>query len=1016
MVPLRRFVALAIGGVLALILTVAAHAQVTTGTIFGRVVDTTGAVLPGATVTVTDEGTNAVKRAVTDARGDFTVAFLPVGAYTVTVSLDGFKTHTATGLAVSSGSKLDLTYTLEVGALNEVITVESVRPLLNTTSAEQDVNIGTQMVAELPIINRDIMGLLNQGTGLTVGSGSNGGNLSINGLPEFGFTFTIDGVNASPDAERATMATFNNYDFIRGTSLEAVKEVELSKNVFSAEIGMSMSGNVNIITKSGTNALHGSGFYQAQDGSWNSADLISGQKTPGTYHGFGGSLGGPIAKDKLFFFVAYEGYRDARQERQSGNVPSRQVRALGAATNPPSQEYWDIWPLPTGPENPGDTQALFVGNSDRDRNDDHITARLDYNMSSNDLLSLRYSRSRPNFVDPRLEIGNPRSFEGQIDTFSATYTRIFSNTVTSEFRFGYNKNRTNRLDGLWANDVINLDISGVPTSGGEGFKKYGTNWSLENTWSMVRGRHSLKFGALGRFWNGSRFNEEMPTYEFNTLEDFANNLSSGAQFQFELEDFQINSFDWGLFVQDDLRVGRDLMLNLGLRWDYTGVPTERDGRLFNRIGPYGGADGANPGIVRYRDPDHIYEPFYGMISPRLGFAWSMNEKTVVRGGFGVFYLPHNLYAGPVEIVQNALGEPFEFVATGEQLETYGIAYPDPSDEVKPLVSGPCDQTNYTCPQDQVFITDSSLDLERKNPYSLQWSLGVSRQLTNTLALDLAYVGSNGERLAYAPDYNRPDRFTGAVPFDNFGAFRHYTGDDSTTYHSLQTSLRRRFEKGVGFGVHYTYSVNLTYFRGDFNSGGNDEQPQEVPADGLMTPLANNRGLTPYHTRHRLYADFLWELPLGEGLLTKGWQIGGLLEVRSGTSLRILDRGSRGRGDRPDYVSDPYVDNWSDGDVPWQYLDPTAFARVPQTPARYQERPGTLGRRSYTGPGFWSFDMTLSKRFSFDQFSFQLRAEAFNVFNTTNYGNPAVQIESSSFGRITSVGEPRTWQLGVRFDF
>jgi opacity protein-like surface antigen len=1019
MVFLRRFGALAVVGALALIFAVAAHAQVTTGTIYGRVVDTTGAVLPGATVTVTNEGTNAVKTTTASSKGEFTVAFLPPGSYTVTVSLDGFRTRTETLLAIRSGVKLDLTYELEVGAMSEVVEVQSETPLLNSTSAQENVQMSTEMVSELPMLNRDITGIMNQGTGLA----TSGAELSINGMPTRGFTFTMDGVDASQDAEFSTMALYGNFNFIKGTTLEAVKEVEVSKNIFSAEIGMAVAGNVNIVSKSGTNTLHGSGFFQAQDGEWNSSDFISGEKTPGTYKGYGGSFGGPIIKDKLFFFGAYEGYRDAREERQSGNVPSNFARTTAGAANPATNSFWDLWPTATEP--PADPLALearFIGNFDREREDNHFIVRGDYNVSSNDYISVRYSRGRPNFLDPRLAVGNSRLFDGKADNFAATYTKVLNPTLTTELRFGYNKNRTERIDLMWVDQVPGIDVSGIPGTDGEALIKFGTAWSLENTWSMVKGRHSIKFGALGRFWKGSRFNEEMPSWEFFSFGDLLTNDAGKANYQFALEEFEINSLDWGVFVQDDLRLSPDLMLNLGIRWDYSGVPTERDQRYYNRaINQFGGANGPNPGVVQYRDPDHVYEAYYGMISPRVGFAWSMNEKTVIRGGFGVFFQPFNLFAGPVEIVQNKLGEPVEAEFTQEQLADFGIAYPAPSSEVRPLVTGSCDLTNYTCQQDEVYISDSSLDINRKNPYSLQWSLGFSRQLTDTIAWDLGYVGNAGERLTYSPENNRADRVTGQVPVFNFGFFRHYVQEDSSSYHSLQTSLRRRFQNGLGYGIHYTYASNLTFFRGEFTCCGNTEQPQEIPAGGGITPLANNRGMPPYYNRHRLFADAIWELPLGEGLLKDGWLIGMLFEVRSGNSLQINDRSSRAAGDRPDDLVDSAADHilggWDSGGTgPWQYLDVDTFARVDRNSLGYQVRPGTLSRRAITGPGFWSVDFNLAKRFRFDRFSFQLRAEIFNAFNTLNYGDPQTRIERGNFGEITGAGGPRAWQLGVRFDF
>ncbi len=753
-------------GVLILAFSTPAPAQVTTGTLYGRVVDPSGAVVPEAAVIATNVLTSTTKATVTNGRGQYTIPFLTVGTYTVTIEAPGFKTRVEDGLEISSGQKITITSELEIGALQEVITVVTETPLLNMASAEQDIHVTSAMVKELPVNRRQITQLLNTGPG----TNAVGNVMSINGLPVFGFTFTVDGVDATSDSELPSLGLYGGYNYIKGVSMEAVKEVEVSKNIFSAEIGMTVSGNVNIITKGGTNQLHGSTFWNYQSGGLNARNHFTAEKVSEVFHQFGASLGGPVVRDRLFFFGAFEGYRLTKMEPMSGFVPSRWIRDATIAATPASRAYFDLWPLPTGAEEAGDATAFYAGSHAATRDDNHVVARLDYNLSPSDYLSARYTRGRPNRLSPRLAIGNPRDFRGEVENVAFTWTKVLGPTTTSELRFGWNKNSTDRVDRIWEAGIPAIEDV-LPGTDGEIFIKSGSNWSLENTWALVRGRHSFKFGALARVWRASRINEDVPWYDYANVEDLLANQAHQAGFSFGIEEFQIRSWDAGVFVQDDVRVTPSLMLNLGLRWDYSAVPRERDRRFFNRDGPFGGADQGS-GVVQYRDPDSVWNANYKMISPRVGLAWSLDERTVLRGGAGFFYIPFNLFSGPVEIVQNALGEPGYIDLDGSALDELGIRYPDGNDAVKPLVDGrsECDPVALTCPTTG-FISETSIDPDRENPYTIQWTLGLSRQLTDTVAFDVAYVGNHGVKLTYSPSINRIDRVSGRRPVAGFGGFR-----------------------------------------------------------------------------------------------------------------------------------------------------------------------------------------------------------------------------------------------------
>ena len=391
-------------------------AQVTTATIYGQVQDASGSAIVGASVRALVESTGGQKTATTNDLGQFTIPYMPVGTYKVSVQAPGFKLFEQRGLALSSGQSANLVFRLEVGAVTETVEVTSAAPLLNTVNAEQDINLNGTQVKGLPMRNRDITSILDLGTGAS----SNGTTISLNGLPPRGFTFSVDGVNAAPDSEYASLSAYQNYNYVKGVSVEAVQEVEVSKNIFSAEIANTMAGNVNIITKGGGNDYHGSAFEQYQSGGLNANNHLLGKKTSLIFHQFGGSVGGPIKRNKLFFFTTFEGYRRNAQQALTGLVPSNWIRQQTIAAIPESKTYWNVWPEPAGAETPGQVSAFFTGSGPLQNRDNTASARSDYHVNDNSLLTVRYTRGRPFQRAPRLAVGNPRDHLGLSENVSAT--------------------------------------------------------------------------------------------------------------------------------------------------------------------------------------------------------------------------------------------------------------------------------------------------------------------------------------------------------------------------------------------------------------------------------------------------------------------------------------------------------------------------------------------------------------------------------------------------------------------
>ena len=983
----------------ALVFHVGLEAQVTTATIYGRVLDPSGAVIPGAGISAVNEATGVAKAAESNDRGEFAVPYIPVGPYTITVESTGFNTHVQSGVNLSSGQKADITFVLEIGATSEMVEVTADAPLLNTTSAEQDISLDSEQVDFLPMRNRDITSIIDLGTGAS----SNGLTISLNGLPPRGFTFAVDGVNAVPDSEFASLAAYQNYNFIKGVSVEAVQGVEVSKNIFSAEIANTLAGNVNIITKGGTNQFHGSAFEQYQSGGLNANNHILARKSSLVFHQYGGSVGGPIVRNKFFFFGTFEGYRYNAQQTLSGSVPSTWVREQTIAAIPESKAYWDLWPAPTeAPVTPDAIDSGFIGTDARQREDNTASLRGDYSISSNDLLTVRYTRGRPFQRSPRVAIGNSRVHDGLTENLSSTYNRVWSPSVTSETRFGYNRADLDRVDQMLLAGIPQINGAGLPSpSQGRRFAKKGSTSTLEQNFAWNKGRHAIKFGGLLQLVFVRRALEDTPNFNFSTVEDLLANRPRDARFNFGLDPFEIKRWQTGFFLQDDIRVSSNLTVNVGLRWDYDAVPSERDDRFSNRITPFGATLPSN----------QPWNPQYTSFSPRLGFAYKVGDsgKTVIRGGSGIFVMPHNFFSGPVEIVRNGPDSPAEVGFSRSQIEMFGVTYPFSTETAK----------GYA--QASGITGGTVVDPNWRNAYSIQYTLGIQRQLTGTTVFDIAYVGNHGVKVTTSPRVNRPDRVTGVLPREDFTSrFRFYQSNDSMTYHSLQTGLKKRFSDNLMFNMNYTWASNMSYSSGDLSCC--------LREPWSLLDLANMRAATSFHLRHRYTLDFVYEIPVPAGLagvgkgILGGWQIGGILTLRTGNPLDI-SQSSSGPAQRPDIIASSHAAAirgsyaTSDNGI-YQYLDPAAFQQVDRHPVSSQSlRQGTLGRNAIYGPGFSGLDATLQKSvFVGERHRMEIRVDLFNATNHTTFRSIQTNTRSSQFGRIRGTGPGRATQLSLRYEF
>jgi hypothetical protein len=1026
------------------------RAQVTTATLYGIVQDGTGGLVSGASVLLTHAGTSAERRATSDERGEFVFTVLPVGSYTLKIEKPGFKAYARTGLALAASQSVRQTHTLEVGALAEEISVEAFSPLVNTVSAEQRETLSSQQVSELPLSRRNVTNVLRLSSGVDVG----GGSVRINGQGKSGATITVDGTDANANpSEGRSMEQYGGRNYIDVMSVEAVEEVQLMRGILQAEYGGAVSGQVNLIAKSGTNNWKGSAFENYRSHVFNARNPFQANrradgsllpKNREVFNQFGGSLGGPVLRDRLFLFVTYEGYRESAFQRVNGDVPTPQLRQQILQALPFQETRLLLNTLPE-PNVPIDANiGRFEGTGQRERTENHFVVKTDFQPSQGSRFSVAYTRNRPFGLDPRynLEGANDRTYDYAQDRMTAQYTRSRGRWV-SETRFGYNRSDMERLDLFfslkdpskeetveWQRRVPRLSIQGIGTWGSaEVWDMQGATYSFDQKVSREAGRHLLKFGGRFFYNTGSRTNPENPSYQFVNLADLAANIPGTANITFGSHGpHKSRMFEFGFFAQDDFRVSSRLVLNLGLRYDfYSNNVVKPTGDVpvgIVNLSPASDLRKFDFGPARPLDRPTEHDGWVNL-GPRLGFAFNPDARgtTVVRGGFGI------MYAGQVPaLLRQSVGHPvvpFRTIYTRAETQRLGIRYPMYAEDIRPIAEADVAASGRR-------LVFSVIDPELQNPYTMNFQLNVQRSLWRDLMFEVGYVGVRGMKYPMHRRFNLPDRVSGERPNPLLIPGGHYVDNsESTTYHSLQTSVRKRFSNSFSFDAHYTYGRALSYTGGDVGVYYGTDVAENVVQD--FFDLSSERQPSTGDVRHRFVGDVIYQAPALKTWSSPlrhvfgGWQVAGIVTARSGSPVFITQSCSSSYHCRPDHLGgDPVFKDLKNREITTgcrpgahcdvQYLDRSVFALVPASRG-VALRPGTASKRLVRGLGAWSVDMSLAKNIQVrGQVKLQLRADVFNALNHLNLNNPNGNLSSSQFGRITGAGGMRSMQVGVRMQF
>ncbi|MBA2604667.1 MAG: TonB-dependent receptor [Acidobacteria bacterium] len=1023
----------------------AAHAQLAAQTaLVGIVTDTGGGVLPGATVVAVNQGTKDTYEAITNAQGQYNLQFVRPGGYTITVTVPGFQTFRATGVEVTTNQVVRTNAVLQVGALQEEVLVEARAAVLATDRSTVSDTIDERQITELPSRGRNVWQMAEITPG--VQRGTRGGTWIGAGQRDIQNSLTLDGINAAANLMPSTSMQ---------PIADAVEEIVVQTGSTSAEFGSYLGVHVNVVTKSGTNTPHGSLSYFYQGDALDARGFFenrSAPKNPRTYNQFSVQTDGPVVipgfydgRNRTFFMAAYEGIRQDQQSAAIATVPTslmRQGNFSEVATQlrdpltgqpypgniiPPSQLspialrfLQEFFPAPSRPG----LAANLVGSSAQNVDQDQVLLRIDQNIGNRARVYFRYNW-QDEFTDDVGIIPVTGSKQPRTNTnYLGTYTHTIRPNLLNDFRIGYHSVPEDTLNYFFVNGLtsagadlgipgfdgdVRFNNPGIPDislTGFSGLGLGGTNWlqfdrtfQLSNILALNRGSHNLRAGFDARRVETGRQAANSPRGNFafdgqmtgHAVADFMVGLPRSVRTPVNQIQGHVGHWRNGLFVNDTWQATRNVTLSLGLRYElhtpvqtYAGLATMLTPD-FTRIIPE-----TLPAVgFEFHDPNN------NLWAPRLGATYRLSEKTVFRGGWGIYYNPNQMNT-------------FTFLTNNPPLAAEFTFFSDPANPTLSFTS-PFGVVGPGAPPD-VISPNRDLPPARKN----QWSLDVQREIFRNTALDLQYVGSRTTNLDRSFFVNTPAPGPGAIqarrPNPAFGNLRIIQNDQVADYDAFTVHMRRRMTDGLLASVHYTYSRNRDMGTNS-NAGGRTMDDFDIWRD---------YGPANWDIPHRFVASYLYEMPFfrdSNQLLLRhvlgGWQIGGVTTIQSGTPVNITigtDRANTGSpGQRPDLVGSPSTTCGANNLV--GCIDPSAYA----LPAQFTF--GDAPRNHLRGPGISSTDLSLAKNFRMaGRGQLQVRVEAFNVFNQVNVNNPNGVFGTANFGRITSARPMRQIQLGGRFSF
>jgi hypothetical protein len=1060
----RHFPALAILFISSLICQIVhprlACGQTETASVSGRVTDSTGATVPDAEVEIKSVDTGVSQVTKTNGEGFYIFPSLKPANYLMNVRKQQFRTVSVTGIILNVQDMLSRNFVLQVGSSSESITVSAEGTNINTTDATVSKVVDRQFVENLPLNGRSFQALidLTPGVVITPAAVGNEGQFSVNGQRTDTNYFMIDGVSANIGTDqsgsgtlyRDAAGTLPGFSVLGGTnnlvSVDAMQEFRIQTSSFAPEYGRSPGAQISVVTRSGTNQFHGTAFDYFRNDALDASDWFANAnglgKSEERQNDFGGVVGGPIVKDRTFFFFSYEGLRLRLPETALTDVPSLDARQSAPAA---IQPFLNIFPVPNGPEildssgNPTGLAPFNIGFSNR-ASLDAYSIRIDHTVNNRLVLFGRFNYSPSVLIQRSGDSFSANTiFNNQVRTTTLTVgaTWNVASNVTNETRFNFSRNlgkAFNYMDNFGGavvppnsvlfpapltgpnTDITNLTVaSGLDVAYNDGAL---VNDSLRqinvvDNLSVVKGQHSLKFGIDYRWV--SPFFTPFQYYSSTEFLDVPSLVAGNTYYVLSSLGLPGRFFfnNVGAFAQDTWKANRRLTLTYGVRWDLNPAPTANKTLLaINEV-----SDPSETALAPTGTP--LWHTTYGNFAPRLGAAYQARAtpgwETVFRGGFGLFYDLGDQAAGRAA---NVFNYPY-----GEYNLYFGTPFPIGTAEAPPS------SVTLMPP-----LSITGFDPHLKLPYTLQWNFAIEQSLGTNSTLSLSYIGAGGRRLQEQQDLVSPNATFSALTLIVNGAY--------SNYNAMQAQFRRHLSKGLQALVSYTWAHSIDDASSAFSS-------LEVSGSDIVTPGISNRGPSDWDIRNTLSGAVTYDIPAPAGnnfthAVFGNWSMDNIIQARSAAPVDVNNGAPIQLTStsevvlRPDVVSGEPLYLFGSQYPGGRALNYNAFTAAPNNPTTGLPEQGDLGRNALRGFGATQWDFAIRRQFPLgERFKLQFRAELFNVLNHPNFGPPAssTALPPSQFGVATQmlgaslgqgygtglsplyqIGGPRSIQLALKLTF
>ncbi len=1028
-----RFPRITVLSVSLLLLALRALGQSPNGNINGLVLDPTNRVIAGAEIIAVNDLTGVQFTTKTNDDGVYVLPNLPPGPYRLQVSKTGFKTLIKPDITLSVQDALSINFTLPIGALLETVTVTGGAPLINSESPSVSTVIDRHFVEELPLNGRTFNTLLQLTPGVVIAQSPNSGSpgqFSVAGQRTSSNTFTVDGVSANFGVQGTFFAgqsgtgSAQAFSALGGTnslvSVDALREFRIETSSFAPEFGKTPGGQVLLTTRSGTNKFHGDVFDYFRNDVMDANDWFAnnaGQPRAAERHNdFGGSLGGPITKDKTFFFFSYEGARLRLPQTQIIQVPSADVRD-SASTPSDVAPLLKAYPLPNGPVSPDGFTAQFTGTFSNSATLNATSLRLDHTFNQHFSVFGRYNYAPSDAIVRAEALSEVDTTTVRTQTLTVGLNAMVGNALANSLRGNYSKQSSSLVFALDSfsgavppdpslllgslsakdNSTLFTTFDTVSYSTGPNARNRASQMEIADDLDLMKGTHHMKFGVDYRgIFLDTDPRQHLVEFLGTSVQDLVS-TGTGLLATATSASSRLLVQSYSLYAQDTWKAGPRLTLTYGLRWELNPAPGARGS---TSLAAWQNLD--NPGNLSLspaRTP--IWNTTYGNIAPRFGFAYSLTDKhdLVLRAGTGIFY---DLGVGSAA----NLASDFPNFATG-----FFASVPLPIGDPSPYLPALSRQPPFP------FVVEGFAH-NLKLPRSYQWNIALEKSFAGKQALSVTYLGQAGRQLLRQEDLYQPNP-------DFTGVFEATRNSALSKYDALQIQFRRPLSDRLQMLLNYAWSHSFDNSSNDVVAG----------ISGTVISAASDYASSSFDVRHSFSGAMTYELPAvaRSGPLsaaTRDWSIDVVIVARSGFPFNgQVSAPSPALGvsfTRPDLV--PGVPVWiADPAAPAQKrLNPDAFA-IPATP-----RQGTEGRNDISGFGLTQVDLSISRKIPFtDQVSLLFRADTFNVFNHPNFTNPVAIVgfgpsflQSSAMlnqglGGLSPLfqeGGPRSLQLSLRLSF